>query len=70
VLRVQVSDDGAGFDPKTEHPGHLGLGTMAERAQAIGADLAITSAPGDGTTVALSLRDGWRENGEVGPDVL
>jgi signal transduction histidine kinase len=54
-LRVAVSDDGAGFDPSSKHPGHLGLSTMAERAAAIGAELAISSAPGDGTTVALSL---------------
>jgi len=55
VLRVEVSDDGAGFDPDAEHPGHLGLGTMAERAEGIGANLTITSAPGTGTTVTVSL---------------
>jgi signal transduction histidine kinase len=55
ILRVTVSDDGAGFDPGAGHAGHLGLSTMAERAAAIGADLAIDSAPGAGTTVTLSL---------------
>jgi PAS domain-containing protein len=34
---------------------HLGLSTMAQRAEAIGADLAITSSPGAGTEVTLSL---------------
>jgi signal transduction histidine kinase len=55
ILRVTVSDDGAGFDPEAGHAGHLGLSTMAERAAAIGADLTIDSAPGAGTTVTLSL---------------
>jgi PAS domain S-box-containing protein len=55
TLRLEVSDDGAGFDQAGEHPGHLGLSTMAERAATIGAGLAVTSAPGKGTTVAVSL---------------
>jgi signal transduction histidine kinase len=55
ILRVMVRDDGDGFDPEAGHAGHIGLSTMAERAAAIGADLAIDSAPGAGTTVTLSL---------------
>ena len=31
----------------------MGLGTMAERAQAIGGVCTITSAPGEGTTVRV-----------------
>ena len=54
-LRVEVTDDGAGFDPDSEHVGHLGLSTMADRAAAIGAELTITSAPGAGTIVAVSV---------------
>jgi signal transduction histidine kinase len=52
---VTVADDGAGFDPSRRRPGHLGLGTMAERASAIGASLRIDSAPGRGTTVTVAL---------------
>jgi PAS domain S-box-containing protein len=63
VLQVEVSDDGAGFDRALAHPGHLGLSTMSDRAGLIGAELVVTSAPGAGTTVALS-----RPNGEVGRD--
>ncbi len=50
ALRIVVSDDGAGFDPAAEHPGSMGLSTMAERAQAIGAQFTVTSAqhPGAG----------------------
>src|ERR1700677_1365727 len=55
LLRVQVRDDGAGFDPESARAGHLGLSTMAERAAAIGAELSVTSAPGAGTTVTVSL---------------
>lgn len=48
-----VRDDGAGFDPADETlaRGHLGLVGMRERAQWIGAQLAIESAPGAGTRV-------------------
>jgi signal transduction histidine kinase len=54
-LSVEVHDNGGGFDPNVDHPGHLGLRTMAERARTIGAELSIASAPGQGTTVLLSL---------------
>jgi signal transduction histidine kinase len=66
---VTVSDDGAGFDPAAGHPGHLGLSTMAERAEAIGASLTVTSAPGTGTTVAVSLPGGRGHRGNTAPDV-
>jgi PAS domain S-box-containing protein len=66
-LRVEVRDDGAGFDPGSEHPGHLGLLTMVERAQTIGAELAVMSAPGEGTTVSVSLPEDRRDQGKAGP---
>jgi PAS domain S-box-containing protein len=68
-LRVAVSDNGTGFDQDCEHPGHLGLSTMAERAETIGAQLAVSSAPGKGTTVGVSLsHDRW-SHGKAGADV-
>jgi len=54
-LRVEVRDDGAGFDQDFRHPGHLGLLTMAERAESIGATLAVTSTRGAGTSVVVTL---------------
>jgi PAS domain S-box-containing protein len=66
-LRVEVRDDGAGFDQDAGHPGHLGLSTMAERAETIGANLTITSAPGQGTTVAVSWPADRRDQGKAGP---
>jgi len=68
VVRLTVRDDGAGFDPDAGHPGHLGLSTMAERAETIGAELAVSSAPGKGTTVAVSLPHDRQDRGKAGPD--
>jgi PAS domain S-box-containing protein len=65
-LRVEVRDDGAGFDQNSAHPGHLGLSTMAERARTIGATLTVTSTPGAGTSVVLTLaRDGSDRDGKT-----
>lgn len=57
VLRVTISDNGAGFDPQhAARPSALGLLSMRERAAAIGATFAVTSRPGDGTTVMVERR--------------
>ena len=50
-----LPDNGRGFDPTTPRPGHLGLMTMRERTAQIGADLQLTTAPGSGTTVRLTM---------------
>jgi len=52
--RLTVGDDGDGFDPAYGRPGGFGLTTMRERADAIGAGLTITSAPGHGTRVEVT----------------
>lgn len=67
-LAVTVSDDGVGFDPDAEHPGHIGLSTMAQRAEATGAEFTVTSAPGAGTIVTISLpySGGGREKAAPG----
>ncbi len=54
---LRVEDDGTGFDlaaPASGAPG-MGLGLMRERAAEIGAALTVTSAPGAGTTVEVTL---------------
>jgi signal transduction histidine kinase len=57
ILRVTISDNGAGFDPQhAARPTALGLLSMRERAAAIGATFAVTSRPGDGTTVMVERR--------------
>jgi len=54
-VELLIADDGAGFDPDAVPGGHLGLQIMAERAAAINAELSVTSAPGQGTTMRLRL---------------
>ncbi len=51
---LEVRDDGTGFDAATIQSG-LGLASMRERASSVGGRLTVTSAPGSGTTVRLSL---------------
>ncbi|MBB4920064.1 sensor histidine kinase [Streptosporangium saharense] len=48
-LQAVVSDDGRGFDPVTADRG--GLGALADRMNALGGGLRLTSAPGEGTVV-------------------
>jgi signal transduction histidine kinase len=51
---LEVSDHGTGFDPSSALAG-LGLTTMRERAASAGGRVSITSAPGAGTRVRLSV---------------
>jgi PAS domain S-box-containing protein len=50
-IRLEVWDDGVGFDPQGAHPGHFGLNTMRERANELGGTLEIESRPSAGTRV-------------------
>jgi len=54
-VTVEIEDDGCGFDPAMVHAGHFGLESMRSRADEIGADLDISSAPGRGTIVRVEL---------------
>ena len=69
LLRVIIRDNGAGFDPESAtRPSALGLLSMRERAAAIGATFAVTSRPGDGTTVVIERRmetDQLEETGAI-----
>jgi signal transduction histidine kinase len=53
TIRMEVRDDGCGFDLDHTRPGQLGLSIMRERAEAVGATLTIESQPGQGTQVTL-----------------
>jgi GAF domain-containing protein/anti-sigma regulatory factor (Ser/Thr protein kinase) len=59
--RLTIRDNGVGFEPGSGQPqagsrrGGLGLHTMRERAVAVGGELTIHSAPGEGTTVEVRL---------------
>jgi signal transduction histidine kinase len=54
-VTLSVADDGQGFDPTAEFPGHLGLRSMRERAEAIGGSLSIDSGPGRGTRIEVRM---------------
>jgi signal transduction histidine kinase len=52
-VELRIRDDGRGFDPEQVPPDRMGLGIIQERAQAIGADLAIQSSLGKGTQITV-----------------
>jgi two-component system NarL family sensor kinase len=54
AIRLEVSDNGRGFNPRSRTAG-FGLLGMRERAQALGGRLRIVSRPGAGTHVILTL---------------
>jgi len=58
-FELRVRDDGKGIDPKfltDEGPaGHFGLRGMRERAEQIGGQLTVWSAPASGTELVLSV---------------
>jgi PAS domain S-box-containing protein len=53
-MHLTISDDGAGFDTTAPTRG-FGLISMRERAAAIEGGLTVTSSPGNGTEVTLTL---------------
>jgi signal transduction histidine kinase len=55
AVRLEVSDNGIGFDASQGFPGHIGLISFNERAETIGATVHVDSGPGLGTTVVVSL---------------
>ncbi len=54
-VRLEVADNGAGFDPTQVNSGGLGLASMKERARRISGELQIESAPAQGTRVILTV---------------
>lgn len=63
---LDVQDDGVGFDPaqaaqQAGMEGGFGLVSLRERASQLGGRLEVESAPGEGTTVVISLPIGRSE---------
>jgi signal transduction histidine kinase len=52
---IEVSDDGMGFDPSVDSPGHYGISIMRERTTALGGLFILDSAPGAGSRVRAML---------------
>ena len=61
MVELVVTDDGRGFDPSGRKPESLGLNIMRERAESVGADLSVDSAPGKGTRVTLTWQGRCKE---------
>jgi len=57
-VHFETCDNGIGFDMSASKPTSLGMRIMRERAEAIGAELQITSELGKGTCVSVT----WHEN--------
>ena len=53
-LHLNVYDDGHGFDPDTRTDG-FGLHSMRERAELLGGDFQLRSAPGRGTQISVDF---------------
>ena len=56
-LRLMIRDDGVGFDPESiRSRGGFGLKSMRERAQSIGAEFSLETAPGRGTIIRVEMK--------------
>ena len=55
TLRLEVTDNGVGFDQGAEHPGHYGLLNMQLRAEKLGGEWRVVSETGRGTTLMLVM---------------
>ena len=54
-LRIEVSDDGAGFDPGAGLEAQAGLTNIRDRVAAVHGRLHVASAPGQGTRLVVEL---------------
>jgi len=54
-LRLNIEDDGVGFDPRLIETSGFGLVTMRERAAAMGGEFNLTSAPDEGTRIEVII---------------
>ncbi|MBO4888331.1 MAG: histidine kinase [Firmicutes bacterium] len=56
---IKVIDNGVGFDPSElsdQDETHIGLSNVKKRLEQVHGDLSITSSPGKGTTVTITIR--------------
>ena len=56
VIRLEIADDGVGFDPHSvRDTAGLGLRNIERRAHGLGARLQVSSSPGQGTRIIVEL---------------
>jgi signal transduction histidine kinase len=56
TLILKIEDDGIGFSPQQISDGGMGLKTMRERAESLGAQLKIESSPEKGTCITVEVK--------------
>jgi ligand-binding sensor domain-containing protein/signal transduction histidine kinase len=54
-LKMQVEDDGCGFDPSSPANGHYGIVGMRERIEHLGGKFVLHSGPGEGTHLEVAV---------------
>ena len=60
-VTMQVTDNGIGFNPDEVGAGHMGLGTMGQRAATLLGEYLVSSRPGEGTSVTVRVPlNEWR----------
>lgn len=62
-LSVRIDDDGKGFDLNKKKKG-IGLRTIMQRAEVIGAVVKLETAPGRGTHLTVTIKVNLKEHGE------
>jgi signal transduction histidine kinase len=70
-VMLQIKDDGKGFAPENcagPNEGHFGLLGIRERAERMGGEANIASAPGTGTTVRVEIPMNQNGNGQCQAD--
>jgi signal transduction histidine kinase len=67
AVTLEISDDGHGFALAGAYPGRLGLQSMQERAETIGATWEIESDAGGGTHIRVRLPLGERDAAQPSP---
>jgi signal transduction histidine kinase len=55
VVRLEIDDDGRGFDPAAAKGGGRGLGNLRARTARLGGRTEIEGVPGEGTTVRIAI---------------
>jgi len=55
TLRVDIEDNGCGFDPSAARPEGNGLRNLRQRFQALGGRFTLHSRPGEGTRVSMAI---------------
>ena len=74
TIRIEVRDDGVGFDPSAPHPGEsFGLFSIGERVRSLGGTMQIESTRTRGTRIQLDVpRSGERpsERHQMKPDTI